>query len=67
MSTVFSPLQNKNSESISVGIQEITFNGNCAAGIHNDISAMDKGKVTVLTLLDLSSAFDTIHHSIVLG
>ena len=29
MSTVFSPLQNKNFESISVGIQEITFNRNC--------------------------------------
>ena len=36
--------------------------------IHNDIiSAMDEGKVTALTLLDLSSAFDTTDHSILLG
>ena len=36
--------------------------------IHNDIiSAVDEGKVTALTLLDLSSAFDTNDHSILLG
>lgn len=35
--------------------------------IQNDIStAMDKGKVTALTLLDLSAAFDTIDHLILL-
>jgi hypothetical protein len=35
--------------------------------IHNDVlTAMDKGKVTVLTLLDMSAAFDTIDHSILL-
>ena len=35
--------------------------------IHNDIlSLMDDGKVTALTLLDLSAAFDTIHHTILL-
>ena len=33
--------------------------------IHNDILAsMDAGKVTTLTLLDLSAAFDTIDHAI---
>ena len=35
--------------------------------IHNDIvGAMDKGRVTALTLLDLSAAFDTIDHNILL-
>ena len=35
--------------------------------IHNDIlSSMDDGRVTALTLLDLSSAFDTINHTILL-
>ena len=35
--------------------------------IQNDIlMAMDKGKVTALTLLDLSAAFDTIDHVILL-
>ena len=35
--------------------------------IHNDIiSSMDDGRVTTLTLLDLSAAFDTIHHTILL-
>lgn len=36
--------------------------------IHNDVlMAMDKGKVTALTLLDLSAAFDTIDHDILLN
>ena len=35
--------------------------------IHNDIlSSMDDGRVTVLTLLDLPAAFDTIDHTILL-
>ena len=35
--------------------------------IHNDIlSSMDDGKVTALTLLDLSAAFDTIDHILLL-
>ena len=33
--------------------------------IHNDIlTTMDKGRVTALTFLDLSAAFDTIDHTI---
>ena len=35
--------------------------------IHNDIlSSMDAGRVTALTLLNLSAAFDTIDHTVIL-
>ena len=34
--------------------------------IHNILTSMDAGKVTALTLLDLSAAFDTIDHTILL-
>ena len=36
--------------------------------IHNDImSSLDKGEVVMLVLLDLSAAFDTIDHKILLN
>jgi hypothetical protein len=35
--------------------------------VHNDINLnIDNGKVTALTLLDLSAAFDTIDHNILI-
>jgi len=35
--------------------------------VHNDVALnMDTGKVTALTLLDLSAAFDTIGYSVLL-
>ena len=41
--------------------------GTALLKIYNDVlTAVDGGKVTALTLLDLSAAFDTINHSIFL-
>ena len=44
-----------------------SLNNKLQVDIHNDIICnMDNGKVTALTLLDLSAAFDTIDHSALL-
>ena len=41
---------------------------NALLKVHNDISLnMDTGKVTALTLLDLSASFNTIDYSVLLG
>ena len=65
MSTVFSPLQNKNLSQFQAACRKSHSTETVLLKIHNDIiSAVDEGKVTALTLLDLSSAFDTIDQSI---
>ena len=52
---------------LSVCIQEFYSTETALLKIHNDIlSSMDDGRVTALTLLDLSAAFDTIDHTILL-
>ena len=52
---------------LSICIQEFHSTETALLQIHNDIfSLMDDGRVTALTLLHLSAAFDTIDHTILL-
>ena len=51
----------------TICLKPFSFHRNSLSKIHNDIICnMDNGKVTALTLLDMSAAFDTIDHSTLL-